>query len=311
MDIRRLDLNLLVVFQALVQEQNVTRAAERVGLSQPAMSSALGRLRDALGDPLFVRTSRGMLPTPRAEALIEPVSRALELIRASLQRPGGFDPGKSDRVFKLLMSDIGEIVYMPRLIEHLKDVAPGIRFHVLQTARDGYADALETGAADLFLGHASRDAGGLLHEDLFDDVFACMVRAGHPRIGKAITLEQYLDAGHVLVSRRGFSDGLVERTLSGMGLARKVALRVPHFLAVPTIVARTDLIVTVPRRLGEIYAQHAEGRLLSLPFESPSLQLKQYWHARFDEEPAIRWLRGVCRTLFRELSSTAPQALAS
>lgn len=300
MDLSRIDLNLLITFEAVMKERSVTRAAAAVGLSQPAVSSALGRLRRIVGDPLLVRTSHGMLPTPRAERLMASVDEALRILRASLQAPRPFDPAASRRTFRLLVSDIGEIVYLPRLVEHVRRLGLEIKIHVLPAEAAQNAEALKSGTADLALGLFLNLRRGFEQERLFTDSFVCMVRADHPTIGNTLNLSQFLAAEHVVVMSQGVSDGIVEQTLSDMGHTRKVALRVPHFLAVPLIVARTNLLVTVPERLGKIYADMRRTRLLRLPFVMPTIEIRLYWHRRFDNDAGNRWLRSAITELFAE-----------
>jgi len=298
MDLNRIDLNLLIIFEAVMKERSVTRAAKAVGLSQPAVSSALSRLRQILDDPLLIRTNGGMLPTPRAERLIGPIEEALLTVRASLSERRHFDHLKAQRTFHLLLSDIGEIVYLPQLVEHVAQVSPGIRFRVSSSGPRHDADLLRSGAADLAIGTLPHLRHGLEQERLFTGAFGCMLRTNHPVIGDTLSMQQYLDAEHATIAPGGGTDGIVEQTLSAMGITRKIALTVPHFLAVPIIVARTNLVVTVPERLGRILTQGGEIRLLPLPFPMHSIEIRQYWHRRYDNDAGNRWLRDTIKHFF-------------
>lgn len=306
MNIRRADLNLLAVFEVLMQERNVTRAAARLGLSQPAVSAALGRLRHSLGDALLVRSGHAMRPTPRAEAIVGSISQALDSIERALQAGSTFVPAQSNRSFTLMLSDIGEITYLPRLIQRVQQEAPGIGLSVKRLSRARMADELGVGSIDLALGWVDRPPDGLRHNRLFDENFVCIVRPGHPRIGKTLSLSQFAAEWHLLVGRyepgpdnffRSL-DGNLVRELMRKGVDRKVALRVPDFLAVPNIISGTDLICVVPRRLAQVYAAYGQVRFVALPVQTESFRVAQFWHKRFDSDQGNAWLRGVIDSLF-------------
>jgi len=295
-----LDLNLLRAFDAVLREGSVTAAGERLGLSQPAMSNALARLRRLLDDPLFMRTPRGMRPTPFAQRLAIPVQQALDLIRTGLSEPSGFDPKTSDRVFRLQLTDVGELVFLPRLLERLKRDAPGVRIEVEQRRQKEVGDALSAGEIDLAVGFLPELSGGVVQRRLSRDQYLCLVRAEHPAVGARLTLARFLDASHVLVSAEGSPHEIVEQTLRARGLRRRIALRVPHFMVLPMILARTDYMVIVPK--GFVQAMTPLGRFksLRLPVDIPQLDVKVHWHERFDQDPGIAWLRGVLIDLYAE-----------
>lgn len=297
MDASGIDLNLLRLMQVVDQEGSVTRAAQRLGLSQPAVSNGLARLRRALGDPLFVRSSTGMEPTPRARRVLEALDSAMGLIRLGLREGVEFDPAVATDEFSLLVSDLGELTYLPRLMEHVEQHAPGCRLRVRQLARGGYAEALEAGRADLAVGYLPHPRGSLRSRRLFTDRFVCMLRAGHPALEQPFTLERYLALSHVAVSRAGGREGLVTTMLAGLGAERRIALVIPHFAAAPGVVAATDLAVAVPSQLADVYAG-AGVVTLPLPFDVPRIEIALYWHDRLQEDPASRWLRGVFVALF-------------
>jgi DNA-binding transcriptional LysR family regulator len=306
MNIRRTDLNLLTIFEVLMQERNVTRAAKRLGLSQPAVSSALARLRASLGDTLLVRSGHGMQPTPRAEQLVGSVSQALDSIESALQLGSSFVPAQASRSFTLMLSDIGEIIYLPRLVQRVQAEAPGIRLSVRRLARPRLADELGTGSVDLALGWVHRPPDVLCQHRLFDETFVCIMRPKHPRVGKKLSLPQFASEWHLVVGRyqQGAEnffrslDGNLERELAQRGIERKVAMRVPHFLAVPNIIASTDLLCVVPRQLAEVYAAYGQVRLVPLPVKSESFRVSQFWHTRFDLDQGSRWLRRLIGDLF-------------
>ena len=298
MNVGDLDLNLLRAFDAVLREGSVTAAAERLGLSQPAMSNALSRLRNLLGDPLFMRTTGGMRPTPLAQQLAAPVQQALDLIRASFSRQAGFDPKTSDRIFRLQLTDVGEIAFLPPLLERLQLEAPGVRVETQHLPQDEVGDALASGEVDLALGFLPELSQGIVQKRLFRDRYVCLVRADHPRVGSRLTLTQFLAATHVLVSSRGSAHEIVEQTLRNQGLRRRIALRVPHFTVVPMILARTDHMVIVPEGLVRAVAPFGRFKSLRPPVDIPALDVKVHWHERFDQDPGMIWLRGLIVELY-------------
>jgi DNA-binding transcriptional LysR family regulator len=300
MDITNLDLNLLRAFDAIATEGSVTVAGERIGLSQPAMSSALARLRQLFGDPLFVRTPRGMRPTPFAQQLAQPVREALRLIQGALQQHAGFDPRSSGNTFRFYMSDIGEMVFLPGLLERVKRDAPGVKIEVLRIPTKDIHAALEAGEIDLALGFLPGLTSGMRAQPFFREHYVCMLRADHPVIGATISAKQFREAAHVLVSYAGTGHQVIEETYVAEGLNARIAARVPEFLVVPMILARTDLIVTVPSRVAAVFAQLGNFKVLKLPLRMPSFEVRLHWHERFHQDPANRWLREVMTELYLE-----------
>jgi DNA-binding transcriptional LysR family regulator len=288
-----LDLNLLRAFDAVLRDGSVTTAAGRLGLSQPAMSNALARLRRLLGDPLFMRTPGGMRPTPFAQQLAAPVQQALDLIRASLSQQAGFEPKTSDRVFRLQLTDVGEIAFLPPLLERLQRDAPRVRIETQHLPQNEVSDALASGEVDLAVGFLPELSQGVVQRHLFRDRYVCLVRADHPRIRSRLTLAQFLAATHVLVSSRGSAHEIVEQTLRNQGVVRRIALRVPHFTVVPMILARTDHMVIVPEGLVRAITPFGRFKALKPPVEIPALDVKVHWHERFDRDPGIAWLARV------------------
>jgi len=303
LNIRNIDLNLLPIFEMLMHERSVTRTASRLGLSQPAVSSALKRLREQVGDPLLMRTRTGMRPTPRAEQIFATVAQALDAIQNSVQTGAAFAPREARRSFNVMMSDIGEVVYLPRLIRRLQRDAPAIRLSVQRLARPRVHDELAAGTIDLAVGWMEPD-DGLRREDLFDETFVGIVRADHPRIGRRLTPTQFMTEWHVVVGRHDFGadtylhTGQPHHDLARTTAQRKIAIQVPHFLAVPGVVANTDLVCIVPRQLGQVYAEYGQVRTVPLPFKSAPFTVSQFWHERFDRDQGNIWLRAVIKDLF-------------
>ncbi len=302
MNVMNLDLNLLRAFDAIATEGSVTVAGERIGLSQPAMSNALTRLRQLFGDPLFVRTPRGMRPTPFAQQLAQPVREALRLIQGALQQHAGFEPRSSGNTFRLFMSDIGEMVFLPGLLERIKHDAPEVKIEVVRIPIKDVHAALEAGEIDLAVGFLPGLTTGMRAQPLFREHYVCMLRADHPLAGARISAKQFRAAAHVLVSYAGTGHQVIEETFVAAGLSARIAVRVPHFLVVPMILARTDLVVTVPSRVAAVFAQLGRFKVLRLPLHMPSFEVSLHWHQRFHQDPANRWLREVMAELYTERS---------
>jgi molybdate transport repressor ModE-like protein len=299
-----IDLNLLRVMKAIELEGSVTAGAQRLGLSQPAVSNALGRMRRVLDDPVFVRSTGGMQATPRGRRLLAAYDAAMGLIRRGLTEGGIFDPASTSSRFVLLLSDVGELVFLPPLMQALAARAPGLHIQARQLARTEHAPALEAGLADLAVGYIASPRGSLRVRPLFQDRFVCMMRTGHPAANEPLTLDRYLDLSHVAVSRHG-PERLVANALIGMGAERKTVLSIPHFAAAPTIILRSDLVVTVPSRLVGVFAALGVTSR-ELPFAVPVLSLSLYWHERQTDDPASRWMRALFVELFAPASRTAP-----
>ena len=301
MDIAGLDLNLLKVFSAILATRSVSQVARELGLSQPAMSAALAKLRQQFNDPLFVRTSKGMVPTPRALELEDPVKRIIETVKREVLNEEGFNPLTSDRTFTLSMSDIGEMVFLPKLLKHLSVAAPVTRIRVLSLGPDRLEQALMEGEVDLAVGYFPDLVRNQFYQQrLFRHPFASIVRSDHPEIGENMTLEQFLKIPHALVSSTGRSQEIFDRLLEKQGLKRNVVLTVPHFMSVPFIVASSDIIVTLPKAVATSFSMLARVKVLTPPIETPLFDLKQHWHERYHLDAANQWIREQIYELFRE-----------
>lgn len=298
MNINTFDLNLLRVFDAIVREGNITAAGARLGLTQPAMSHALRRLRDLCRDPLFVRTTRGMTPTPYARALAPSIEQAVGLIRNALETGVEFDPATTTRTFNLLMTDIAAAMFLPALIPHLKRVAPGVSVASLQMPREKYRESLEQGAAEIAIGQLPEMQSDFHQQHLFDEPLVCMMRRDHPSIGGTLSMRQFMSAEQISVSEPAQVESMVKRALGKRAARRRIALHVPHHLVPPMILAQSDLIAVVPKTIGELFAPIANMKSLSLPFKVAPVRVRQFWHERSHHDPGHRWLRGVIASLF-------------
>jgi DNA-binding transcriptional LysR family regulator len=292
-----LDLNLLIALRALIVERHVTRAAARVRLTQPAMSHALARLRSVLGDPLLVRTRSGMMLTPRAEELAEPLERVLADVSKLIAPVERFDPAKSKRAFRIGTSDYVELVLMPAVLDRVWREAPNVTIHLRMLADLG-SNELEGDKVDLVI--APRDTpglrqGGVRAQRILTERFVCVVREDHPSVGKRLTLDQFVALPHALITPRGHTGGLVDTALAKIGRRRRVALEVPHFLVAPFLVERTDMILTLAERIARALGPSVRLRMLTPPaeLELPGFELSAVWHERNNEDPALTWFRGI------------------
>lgn len=296
-----IDLNLLPILDALLRERHVTRAAERVGLSQSAMSHALARLRALVDDPILVRSGRTMVPTERAESLEPALREALEAIEEALGATETFEPATAQRLFRIASEDFGTMLLVPPLLRRLRSEAPGIDLDVGSQARRRVFDALEEKSLDLAIGVFGELPASLRQQRLLEDGFACVVRRGHPRVNKRLTLKQYVELPHALIGVGEPGPTVVDTALARRGLERRVALRVGHFLAAPLVVAETDLVLTMPRRLAERFVRLAPLVLHTPPVELEGFAIYAVWHERRQGEPAHRFLRELVARVAAEV----------
>lgn len=289
-DLSAINLNLLVALGALLEEANVTRAAARLGVTQSAMSHSLRELRELLGDQLLVRGPRGMLRTPRAEALRGPLRRGLSELERVVAGQVGWSPARDARVFRVAAGDLVSVQLLPSLLERIGREAPRVDLDVRAADLPRSVAQLESGELDVLVA-LEVDAPGLRRRALLHDRFACLVRAGHPHVADGLDLDLYCRLPHVLIAPRGESGSFVDTALAGLGRARRVALRVPYFLVAPLVVARSDMILTAPASLARELAAHYPLVVLPVPFDLPGFTLHLVWHERFDDDPGHRWLR--------------------
>ena len=292
MDIRAVDLNLLKAFDALMSERAVTRAAGRIGLSQPAMSHALSRLRALFADDLFVRTPNRMEPTARAREIAPLVSAAIEHIEAALNLSVGFDPAKSAGIFTAGMAEYAEVALVGRLAESFARQAPKATLRLTPVTGAEAAEQLDSGAIDVAASHLRALPAHLASMVLLRDPFVLIARRGHPLAAQPLSIEGYAALNHVLVSPRGDTTGAVDRVLKDFGLKRRIALLVATYLALPSVLAASDLVATVPRRTARQIAAIAEIEIMPLAIDL-SVLVSMAWHRRAASEPAQIWFRSL------------------
>lgn len=291
-----LDLRLLAVFDQIHRTRSVSAAAEALGLGQPAVSVALARLRRHFGNPLFVRTSQGMEPTPFSDGLVEPVRAVLGALDQVLGYRSEFDPAVAERSFRICMTDISQLVLLPRLWETLRLTAPGIRIEIIPMAGDA-ARLLESGEVDLAVGFIPQLEAGFHQQTLFLQSFVCMVGRDHPRIGDSLSRAQFEAEDHAVVSSSGAAPAMLEREIVRLGIQRRIVLKIPSFLSAAFVVEHTDLLLTVPQRLGDVLQGRGSFRILPVPFALPDYDVKQHWHERYHHDEGNRWLRRLVARL--------------
>lgn len=298
MDLHGIDLNLLVAFDALIQERSVTKAGIRIGRTQPAMSAALSRLRALFQDELFVRGPDGLQPTPRAADLAGPLQQALAEIQKTLDFTQSFEPAASTLTFTLGLSDHPAFVLLPQLMQQLTASAPGITLQVRNfSARDDAVDMLDSGEADVTIGVPSASAGRILTQPLFEERFVCILRKDHPLAKAPLDLETFLSLGHLLVSPENDRFGHVDMALAKQGLKRRLALTLPHMYAAPLLVARSDMIATLMEGVVDASGQADNLIARGPPLDLAPVPFVMSWHRRNDTHPAQRWFRAVIAAL--------------
>ncbi|WP_346839408.1 LysR family transcriptional regulator [Microbulbifer sp. SAOS-129_SWC] len=295
MQLQQIDMNLFLVLEAIYTARNLTRAAEQLHITQPAVSNALARLRRSLDDPLFTRTPSGMAPTPLTESIMPRVQQALQLLGTSLSEQRQFNPATETRTLRLSMNDMAETLLLPRLLERLEQEAPGVSVESYYVPRDRLAKELAANTLDFGLDIPMPTATQLQQQRLVNDRYLCMVRTDHPLAEHGgLTLEQYLQLEHIHVSSRRSGPGLVDIALNRLGRRRRIKLRVQHYRVAPTVVLRTNLALTVPASLANQYP----ARLFELPFQVPQMDWHLLWHRNQHEDPANRWLRELLLGMF-------------
>jgi len=292
MDISRLDLNLLVVFHHLLLLKRVSAVAQTLGMSQPAVSSALGRLRASLGDELFLRTQGGMEPTPYALQLAEPVAIALDGLQQALNVRAAFDPANSTRSFTIAMTDVGEMYFLPVLVDELSSIAPEVTLQVVSVTHPSLKEDMSTGRIDLAMGLLPQLQAGFYQQALFHQKYICLMRKSHPlELKHRLTLSAFTEAEHVRIVAAGTGHGRVDVALDKEGLRRKFRLTVPHYVALGDVLKHSNLIATVPERFADRILKPFDLVKRDLPIEVDQSAIHQFWHGRLHRDPGHQWLR--------------------
>jgi len=305
---KNFDLNLLRVVVALYDAGSVGRAAQTLGMSQPAMSAALARLRKSFGEPLFVRTARGMSPTARTHALAASAREVLSRVADDVLSEASFDPATTATTFTFALSDVGEMVFLPKILERLQRLAPhaAIRSVSLPPAR--LEQELESGGTDLAIGYfPDLRSSAFFQQRLFTHRFVCLLRADHPIRDTRLTLDQFLALGHAVVRAEGRSQEILEKHLERKRIGRRIVLRTPHFMSIPAVIGKSDLVVTLPHVIGLFFAQTgANIRIAEPPLAIPRIELRQHWHRNAHHEPRHKWLRRLVAELFNDSNDEWP-----
>lgn len=304
MNLAGIDLNLFIVFDAIYTESSLTRAGQILGITQPAASNALARLRKTLDDPLFIRTAHGMTPTPLAQNIISPVREALQLLRISVHDSRVFDPSQANKIFHLSMTDLIEDLLLPATLQRLSTSAPNLRIESLLVRRRDTAKELAAGHLDLAIDVPLNHDPQLLHTKLLEDRYVCAMRPDHPlSTQNKISLKQYLNAQHIHISSRRSGLGPVDLALGKMGHQRNIVLRSQHYLMAHTVLQSTDLTITAPARFARRHKLH----FVELPVTSLApIASHLFWHVNADQDPANRWMREQLLQVAQQISDAEP-----
>jgi DNA-binding transcriptional LysR family regulator len=299
MQLRTFDLNLLLVFEAVLRERSVTKAGEKLGLSQPAMSHALNRLRWLLKDQVFVRTPEGMMPTPRAEQLAEPISRALQDLQRTLD-PEEFVPEDTDRRFAVAVNNYAAMVLAGPLFAECRAVAPGVRLALSPSGTLDVAEMLDRGELDLAILGRHASVSRFSSQPVLDDDYVAVMRRGHPVAQQRLDIQAFAALPHLVISSSGDDLGFVDAELAAQGLARMVMAEAPY-LSAGALLTQSDMVAVMGRQIAEEFRRAHAIELMTLPIPSPALSSVMVWHSRFDDHPAHKWLRGAIQSVARQL----------
>lgn len=293
------DLNLLAVLDALLREGSVTLAAKSLGMTQSATSHALNRLRAFFDDPLFVKSSAGMVPTLKAQSLGPHVFQVMADVRQRILPSARFEPRTANRTFTLCMTDMGELVFLPKLIGHLRQEAPLCAVRTVQVPIDQIEGLLGSGDADLAVGSLRSAPEGLFQQRLFNHSFVTIVSRNNTEIGEQLTLQQFEQMPHIVVSLTGRASTAYDAALEDQGIKRWIFLTTPHFLIVPLLMEKNpEFIATVPLELAHTFERYGMVRVMDPPVALPGFSLNQHWHPRFHHDPAVIWLRQLMKRAF-------------
>ncbi len=306
--VKDFDLNLLRVVVALYDAGSVSRAAQHLGLSQPAVSAALGRLRRTFGEPLFVKTAQGMSPTARAHALAASARDVLARVATDVLSENAFVPETTTATFTFALSDVGEMVFLPKILESLRRLAPRAQVRSVAPPPARLEHGLESGEIDLAVGYfPDLKSAAYFQQRLLTHRFVCLLRADHPIRAKRLSLEQFLSLDHAVVRAEGRSQEIFEKYLARRRITRRIALSTPHFMSIPSVIGKSDLVVTLPHAIGLFFSQTgANVRIVEPPLPIPRIELRQHWHRNYHHDPKNKWLRRLVAGLFNDASDEWP-----
>ena len=294
MNFQKENLNILIVLEAILETRSVSKASEKLGISQPSMSYMLARMREAFGDPMFIRVKNEMQPTPRALSIAQPVKQALEIMRNEIFHEPFFNPATSTQTFTLCMTDVAELSVMPKIVNAVRRDAPNVRLRTISPVSEKLEKGLESGAVDLAVGYFPDvdDPNVFMQRLVRSKGFVCIASSDNPHVPKeGLSLSAFSRAPHVAVRTEGRSQEVIEQTMKELGILRDVILTIPHFLGLLSIVPQTELISVVAVALAPAF-QHQEGiKVHPLPFDTPRVDVSQIWHRRYHKDPANQWLR--------------------
>lgn len=302
------DLNLLRVIVAVHDARSVSRAAQTLGVSQPTVSAALAKLRKVFGEPLFVKTAAGVSPTARTHALAATAREVLAQVAGDLLSETSFDPATTSSVFTFALSDVGEMVFLPKILASLQQHAPHASIRsVSQTPRQ-IEQGMESGEIDLAVGYfPDLDSSAFRQQRLFSHCFVCLLRSDHAIRGDKLTLDQFLQLGHAVIRAEGRSQEILEKYLEQHRIERRIVLGTPHFMSIPTIIGQSDLIVTLPHAIGQYFSQiGANIRIVEPPLPIPRIDLFQHWHRGYHHDLRNKWLRTLVAGLFNDETDVWP-----
>lgn len=297
MGLHKTDLNLFVVFDVIYSEGNLTRAGQVLGITQPAVSNALARLRKLFNDPLFIRTGKGMKPTPTAQNIIGQIREALATLRQSVQQCSLFEPSTSDRTFNISMGDYAESLLLTHLFQQLAEKAPGVKIEVHPLNLDTIGTELESGSMDFAIDGPLSVATDLKHNQIMEEPYVCCLRNDHPLAGSKLNLDQYLSLKHIQVTDYSGSSNPVDKAIQKLGTKRKIGFTTHHLLMGPSLLMNSGLALTVPERL---VSNNPNVVKHSLPFQTEDFSLHLYWHPSVEEDSANKWMRSLIYQLFEK-----------
>jgi DNA-binding transcriptional LysR family regulator len=301
MNLRSIDLNLLLVFDTIYSERNISRAAVKLNLSQPTVSNALARLRERLGDPLFTRSPGGMAPTARAKTLAGPIRQSLDLMEHSLRNSDSFDFAQSTRTFVIAVEDYGEAVLLPRFVNWIAQVAPNIQIRIRPEPSDKLSEELRVGAVDFSLDYFAPRDSAFRSECVLTDGLLTLSRVDHPQVKDRLSLESFVELRHIIITPRSGTMPMIDLALAKRGLRRHVAVEVPHFLSMPLLAQSSNMLCTLPKRMAYVYADHFRVKMHAVPLRVPEFPIFMIWHQSVDADPAHEWLRNQLMEFCRRL----------